>query len=108
MQDVSSLAHTIFVPAGFVCFVVEIFHVYSSVGRHGFCGTAGCPDYSHSSRRLEFRRLDQSWCQELGEKEWRNVVRADLQFISLFRLASLRGDHNTCIVPQHIQFVFLA
>lgn len=99
MVQISSFGHSVLAPRKLIFLVVQVGHVYSSLGTKRFCDRRAYPHNAHSSRRFQLCRLDKGGRQKLREQEWRDAIRSQLEFISLLRLAPLRRNHNARIVP---------
>jgi hypothetical protein len=86
--------------------VIQIVDINWGV-HHQLCSGARDPDDSHTVLWRGFRGLLQQRMQVPYEQPVAQIVRAELQFIALRRLASVRRRHDAGIEPEDIQMRLL-
>ena len=108
MIDVASFADSVLGPDTFVDVVVEIRDIQAAIWREILRGGRRYPNHANTTRRRDFGGFFQQRREELSEEERSNIVRADLKFVALLGGAALWRSHNTSIIPEHMQGLFLS
>lgn len=106
MEDVSSFTSSVFSPLILISMVVHIWEINSRLRSH-LRHARRHPYHSNRPLRRRLCGLFQDRAEKMREQEVSNIVRSQLQFISLCCFWSCWRHHDAGIVPENIQSRFL-